>query len=306
MKTKAFCFAFALVYILVIIGKQTDAQEKEPHVFLHVDHVPQYPGGNEALQTDITTILKYPKAAIKNGSTGKVHVMFTIDKTGEITNARIYKGVGEPLNKEALSAVNQLDKKWKPGKQEGKTANMSISMLFEFEKDGEIIVTPPPPAFPLPLQSEIIQVWEMGKDETVIKVAPVVTTVIESEEEADEPIVFYFVEDMPEYPGGIEALLKDFKKEVKYPKNAKRNGIYGKTYVCFVVSTNGKLCNTGIARGVNPLLDKEAIRAVNSIETSWKPGMQCGVRVNVSIGLMFDFKKNGKIDVAIMTPPEEK
>jgi len=123
-------------------------------------------------------------------------------------------------------------------------------------------------------------------DQTVIDVAPVIETA--EEEEEDEAQVFFIVEDMPEFPGGDLALRKYIANQIKYPVIAQENGIQGKVYVTFVVSKSGKVANASIARGVDPSLDKEAIRVVNGLP-AWKPGKQRGKPVNVSYTVPINF-----------------
>ncbi len=104
----------------------------------------------------------------------------------------------------------------------------------------------------------------------------------------NETQVFYIVEDMPEFPGGDLALRKFIASTVKYPEKAIEKGIQGKVYVSFVVSEDGQVANATIARGVDPLLDKEALRVVNALP-HWKPGKQKGRPVNVSYTVPINF-----------------
>jgi TonB family protein len=97
------------------------------------------------------------------------------------------------------------------------------------------------------------------------------------------------VEEMPEFPGGQEALAAFMKKEVKYPKKAKRDGIEGTVYVSFVVDKDGSVTDVAVARGVDPLLDAEAMRAVR-LMPKWKPGSQNGKPVKTRFHLPVRFK----------------
>lgn len=100
--------------------------------------------------------------------------------------------------------------------------------------------------------------------------------------------VFFVVEDMPEYPGGEMALRKYIANNIDYPDIAQENGISGKVYVTFVVSKDGSIANAKIARGVDPSLDREALRVVNSLP-KWEPGKQRGENVNVSYTVPINF-----------------
>lgn len=103
-----------------------------------------------------------------------------------------------------------------------------------------------------------------------------------------EEQIFFVVEKMPEYPGGDMALRKFIANTIKYPELALEKGIQGKVYVTFVVTKDGDIANAKIARGVDPLLDKEALRVVN-MQPKWKPGSQKGKAVNVSYTVPINF-----------------
>ncbi|MFA9391877.1 MAG: TonB family protein [Prolixibacteraceae bacterium] len=106
---------------------------------------------------------------------------------------------------------------------------------------------------------------------------------------ADEEETFIIVEDMPEFPGGELALRKWLGTHVKYPTIAAENGIMGKVYVTFVVGKDGSIYNARIARGVDPSLDQEALRVINTLP-AWKPGHQRGIPVNVSYTVPINFQ----------------
>ena len=111
------------------------------------------------------------------------------------------------------------------------------------------------------------------------------------EEEEEEAEVFFIVENMPEFPGGDLALRKHIAENVKYPEIAKENGLSGKVFVQFVINQKGEVENVKIARGVDPALDKEAIRVVQNLP-KWKPGSQRGKPVRVSYTVPINFQLN--------------
>lgn len=104
----------------------------------------------------------------------------------------------------------------------------------------------------------------------------------------EDAVVFFIVEEMPEFPGGEDALRSFITRSIDYPVIAQENGIQGKVYVTFVVSADGSVKNAKIARGVDPVLDQEALRVVNSLPL-WKPGKQRGKDVNVSYTVPISF-----------------
>jgi protein TonB len=96
------------------------------------------------------------------------------------------------------------------------------------------------------------------------------------------------VEQMPEFPGGEEALRKFLSNNVKYPAIAAENGVQGKVFVNFVVDRTGNISNVKVVRGVDPAVDKEAIRVVKSMP-KWIPGRQNGETVRVSFTVPINF-----------------
>lgn len=112
------------------------------------------------------------------------------------------------------------------------------------------------------------------------------------EKETDSKAVFNMVEEMPKFPGEEEGLKAFIMNNVRYPKEAREKGIQGKVYVQYVIDTDGSVTDARIAKGVNPLLDQEALRVVNSMP-KWKPGKQKGVLVRVSYTLPVNFALDG-------------
>jgi protein TonB len=106
-------------------------------------------------------------------------------------------------------------------------------------------------------------------------------------EEEEEAAVFFIVEDMPIFPGGDAALHK-YLATAQYPIIAQENGIQGRVYVKFVINTDGSVTDVQIARGVDPSLDKEALRVVKNMP-KWKPGKQRGQAVRVSYTVPINF-----------------
>lgn len=183
----------------------------------------------------------------------------------------------------------------------------SLGTLKVAEVEDEVIpitrqeqVQPPPPP-PPPQVIEVLNIVDNSVNilddmslfnseadrETFIDVAPVIQTV-RKEQEEEEAQVFFIVEEMPEFPGGEAALRKFIANAIKYPQIAQENGIQGRVYVQFVVERDGSVSNATIARGVDPSLDREALRVVNSLP-KWKPGMQRGKPVKVSYTVPINF-----------------
>lgn len=112
---------------------------------------------------------------------------------------------------------------------------------------------------------------------------------VEEEEEVEEAEIFYIVEDMPSFKGGgLEGFRAWVMKNLEYPEIAAENGISGTVYVQFVVEPSGNVNKVTIMRGVDPALDKEAIRVVKT-SPKWTPGKQRGEPVRVAFTFPIKF-----------------
>lgn len=159
---------------------------------------------------------------------------------------------------------------------------------------------PPPPPPPAPAVAEVLTVVEddvklddveiVSSEDDAASVQVEVYTppaVVEEEEESSQQI-FTVVETMPEFPGGQGALLQYLAKSIKYPVIAQENGIQGRVSCSFVVNKDGSIVDAEVIRGVDPSLDKEALRVINSMP-KWSPGKQRGkpVRVKYTVPVTF-------------------
>lgn len=111
------------------------------------------------------------------------------------------------------------------------------------------------------------------------------------EEEIPEDKIFLFVKNMPKFPGGINALRSFIANNVKYPTVAKENGIQGTIYLRFEVTKTGSVGQVQLQKGVDPLLDDEAIKVVKKLP-KFTPGEQNGRKVNVWYSLPVTFRLN--------------
>ena len=158
---------------------------------------------------------------------------------------------------------------------------------------------PPPPQ--APPAEEVLEIIEndskveestiQASDDTNAAVEVKYTPVEVEEEEVDEQEIFTIVEEMPEFPGGIAAALKWIANELKYPAIAQENGVQGRVTVRFTINADGSVVDPAILRGVDPHLDKEALRVIGKMP-KWKPGKQRGKAVRVSYNLPVRFKLN--------------
>jgi protein TonB len=155
----------------------------------------------------------------------------------------------------------------------------------------EEIKPPPPPPEPVQV-TDVINIVEDDVDiddnldifdsEFRDDVAVRIVTFQDEEEDLEEEQVFVVVEDMPGFGGGDSNKFREYiARNLKYPEVAAENGIQGRVFVQFVVEPDGRVSNVKVVRGVDPALDREAVRVVES-SPPWKPGKQRGKPVRVS------------------------
>ena len=156
---------------------------------------------------------------------------------------------------------------------------------------------PPPPETPevttefevveddAEIKTELVVNAEVTDDTKNIEITPVK---IEQEEEEEDVQIFTVVENDPEFPGGMEALYKFLRDNIKYPQLARDNNITGRVYVTFVVERDGSIANPRILKDIGGGCGQEAIRVVKSMP-KWTPGKQRGKAVRVQFNLPVSF-----------------
>ena len=174
-----------------------------------------------------------------------------------------------------------------------------------FEQDMEIPLTrqpeltPPPPPQVTPIndvltiidddataeETNFASLEETGED-VVIKHIPVTV----DEEVVVEDDIFVVVEENPQFPnGGTAGLLQYLGKNIKYPTIPQEYGTQGRVTVQFVVNKDGSIVDVKVIRGVDPYLDKEAVRVISTMP-KWIPGKQRGVPVRCKFTVPVTFK----------------
>ena len=100
--------------------------------------------------------------------------------------------------------------------------------------------------------------------------------------------VFDTVEQMPDYPGGMQAMIAFLQTNMKYPEDAAKQKVEGRVMVQFIVETDGSISDVHVAKQVFPSLDAEAIRVVQAMP-KWTPGKEKGnvVRVKYNLPIVF-------------------
>jgi len=144
---------------------------------------------------------------------------------------------------------------------------IGIVFLAISASKSELMPPPPPP----PPPSSTSQSSELKNN---------VQAVMEEPTNESDEVPFVVVEDMPMFRGGDVALLKYIAENTHYPEAAKGNNIQGKVIIRFCVTAKGDVSRVSVLKGIDPELDKEAIRVVKTLP-AFKPGSQGGKDVPV-------------------------
>ena len=234
------------------------ARRARNQVFTVVEVMPEFPGGQGALLKFLATNVRYPESAVKNGIEGRVSCAFVVGKDGAISEAEVIRGVSPELNEEALRVINSMPV-WSPGKQRGKVVNVKYTVPVTFRLSG-------------------------GKKKTSSRIVQ-----RQIKEVDTSGRVFTVVQQMPEFPSGQASLLKYLATRIKYPAIAQENGIQGRVSCSFVVDTDGSLKNIEVIRGIDPSLDREAVRVIREMP-KWNPGVQNNMAVAVKYTVPVTFR----------------
>ena len=104
---------------------------EEAPIFIVVEAMPVFPGGEEKLYEYLFNNMKYPVMAKESQISGTVYVTFVIEQDGSVTAARLLRGIGGGCDEEALRVVRSMPK-WKPGKQRGKPVRVQYNLPVKF------------------------------------------------------------------------------------------------------------------------------------------------------------------------------
>lgn len=232
--------------------REEDRNSPDEDVYEVVENMPEFPdGGMPGLMKYLSANIRYPEAAHKAGTQGRVTVQFVVGKDGSIGNVGILRGVDPNLDAEAIRVISSMPK-WKPGTQKGEPVNVRYTVPVMFRLTPE----------PVDKIDEMIVVGYRNPD------APVTGEVYE------------VADKMPEFPGGMTGLMQHLSKNIRYPAEAHTNNIQGRVVVSVIINTEGKVTNAKIVQSVAPSLDAEALRVTGTMP-DWIPGIKDGKPVNV-------------------------
>lgn len=272
---------------VTITMKKGDDDEKAFH---HVEKMPEFPGGDMAMMEFLSKNIKYPVEAQKKELQGRVVVSFVVEKDGSLSDVKVAKSVDPQLDEEALRVVKSMPN-WTPGMQNGKAVRVKYYVPISYRLNGPAVKTDGQTApTPRPADSPTAQ---------------------PSASSGEKP--YEVVEQMPEFPGGMKAMMEYLSSNVKYPVEAQKMGEQGRVIVGFIVEKDGTVSNAKVVKsnrfvlaqvptegGVvtkletseGPViheLEAEALRVVQSMP-KWTPGKQKGKPVRVKYNLPVSFR----------------
>ena len=254
---------------------------------------------------------------------GTVIVSFVIDEEGRVTQPKVSKGIAEAFDAEAIRLVKEMPR-WTPMMKDGKPVASTYVVYVDFpstlaenfskveQKESPLIVVDGKPMDEASFSKEITpdriasvivlkgeQAAAYGTRGQQNGVMVVVTKGAKAQNgglKGQVAGVYEVVEQAPAFPGGPQAMRKFIKENLQYPQIAKENGIQGRVILQFVVDETGQVTDPKVVRSIDPSLDAEAIRLVNSMPR-WTPGMQDGKAVSVryTVPVAFSLNEDGAL-----------
>ncbi|WP_276134781.1 energy transducer TonB [Polluticoccus soli] len=217
--------------------------------------MPQFPGNvNQFLSKNI----QYPDEAVANGISGKVVIGFVVDSTGYLDSVYVRESVHTSLDKEALRVV-RLMPRWIPGKQGNKPVRIYYSLPITFRFSDEPLSKPnvdsTDPAAKRRLQDSLANNYG---------------------------------------PAFQQSWSQYLARNLKYPKEARKQKITGRVRVQFLVQADGTVTNVEIEESAHPILDQEALRVAKQMAKSrWRPGKINGQFARYYLVIPFYFPVEG-------------
>jgi periplasmic protein TonB len=117
-------------YVAPVKTEEEESAE-EAQIFMVVESMPEYPGGEAALYAYLAENIKYPQMAKESGIQGRVFVTFVVERDGRVTDVRVLRGIGGGCDEEAIRVVEGMPK-WTPGKQRGKSVRVQYNLPVKF------------------------------------------------------------------------------------------------------------------------------------------------------------------------------
>ncbi|ALI99617.1 M56 family metallopeptidase [Rufibacter tibetensis] len=238
---------------VTVVGRptSTELKQEEPvdtKVFIAVEQMPEFPGGQAAMFKYLTDNIVYPEDAKQAKISGVMVASFIVNAQGKVTKVEVVKKLHSSLDQAFVKALQNMPL-WTPGTQNGKA--VSVKYTVPFRVVGETTPT-------------------TAKEQAQVK----------------DDRVFIAVQQMPEFPGGQKALFKYLSDVIDFPEEARQAKAEGTAVATFVVTAEGKITKVEVIRKVHPALDQAFQKALQNMP-DWAPGTQNGKPVNVKYTVPF-------------------
>ena len=260
---------------------QAPANDDPEKVFQVVEVQPEFPGGMKEMMKYLQSNLKYPEAAKAAGAEGKAFVQFVVKADGSISDVQIMRSTGnESLDAEALRVVKAMPK-WRPAMNKGEAVNVKFVLPIVYKlpketpkielKGGGVAVDKANNAS-IVVDGELYNgnVADINSQDiesiTVVKKERLSADDLKKYNAVDKDGVIFITmkkpheskaveskqnpapEQMPEFPGGMQALMKFLQTNIKYPLEARNAQLQGKIYVQFVVKSDSSIVNVEVKK----------------------------------------------------------
>ena len=258
------------------------------------DTPPIFPGGEKEMLRFIYRNIKYPAQARAKGIYGNATIQFVVEKDGSISNLQALGDVGGGIQEELLrigKLIKNFPTKWTPAKKNGEAISAVYELPIAYRLEGENADGTP------------FTMKDNGskKDNAVVVIGYYKGDEQKEKKQADP--IFKEVDEMPRYPGCEEGkmskealtecaqnkMLTFIYTNIKYPEQARKQGIEGTVVVKFVVDKTGKITTKELVRGIGGRTGEEVLRVVGEMP-NWIPGQKDGKAVSVFYHLPVKFK----------------
>ena len=254
------------------------------------------------LRSDLRAIHEYEAdgAVLSQGINARQYQYLLITKAGGIGGYSIANGISHSTLKNRITMMtNKTSKSSHLLKLLALLPIVGVTLALNAETVTDIVYEAPQKQVPVKKGKKNanvkaglgkkIQIIESNKKKADDKQRP---NVDESVKNDSINKIFVDFEEMPQFPGGVSALLEFLRTNVRYPKDAFEANVQGRVLVTFVIEKDGSICEAKVVKPVYPSLDEEALRVVNGMP-NWEPGKVAGEPVRVKYTIPIAFKLQG-------------
>lgn len=231
-------------------------------VFEEPDVVPMYTGGTPEMHRFIANTLKYPEDARARKAQGLVVYTFVVEKDGTLSNFNIIHQADSLLNDEALRILKAMPP-WRPARHKGEIVRSETYVPMYFKLNQNVVAS--------------------GK-----AIQPTRNYSKTNSEIIENNTIYTIVDKMPQYTYGESGLAAFISHNIRYPREARQEGIEGRILCSFIVGKDGSISNIEVVEGSNKSLNDEAVRVLG-LMPKWLPGENGGETVHVKCLLPIDF-----------------